>query len=430
MNKEDIFKNKSIKDKVNGTFYLIIGLYLASVLFACVMLVVMRLLPSEYELAFLLATIVILAVVVAVSISITIGHRRMLIKYIVEPVAELSDVAGQITAGKLDVTIDYESQDEIGGLANDFRKMADILNRIIRDLNAILEQFSKGNFDVRSGCKDAYVGEFETVMERLINTITNVSGTLQSIRESSDQVAGGAQQLAVSSQDLAKGGEEQSTAVERLIASVTEVANQVVANSASTDIVHDKAKEVGVEANTSQRKMDELKDAMERISKTSQEIEKVIVEIESIASQTNLLSLNASIEAARAGEAGKGFAVVAEQIRKLAEDSAQSAVKTKRLIENSLQEVMNGNDITMETADATNKAMEGLEHVLIAVGEIRTASDKEAVSIKAIEKSVEQISAVVENNSAAAQETSATSEELSAQAVTLNEQVEKFRLRH
>ena len=211
---------------------------------------------------------------------------------------------------------------------------------------------------------------------------------------------------------------------------MTEVTNQVEETSHTVDRLHDSAKSVGVEAKRTKEKMTNLMEAMESIKSTSQEIGNIIADIEDIASQTNLLSLNAAIEAARAGEAGKGFAVVAEQIRKLAEDSAQSAVKTKRLIENSLQEVMNGNDITMETADATNKAMEGLEHVLIAVGEIRTASDKEAVSIKAIEKSVEQISAVVENNSAAAQETSATSEELSAQAVTLNEQVEKFRLRH
>lgn len=170
-------------------------------------------------------------------------------------------------------------------------------------------------------------------------------------------------------------------------------------------------------------------EAMEAIKSTSQEIGNIIADIEDIASQTNLLSLNAAIEAARAGEAGKGFAVVAEQIRKLAEDSAQSAVKTKRLIETALQEVMNGNDITEETAEATNNAMEGLNHVLAAVGEIRTAADKEAESIKGIEKNVERISAVVENNSAVAQETSATSEELSAQAVTLNEQVEKFKLR-
>lgn len=175
--------------------------------------------------------------------------------------------------------------------------------------------------------------------------------------------------------------------------------------------------------------MADLMRAMESIKDTSQEINNIIVDIEDIASQTNLLSLNAAIEAARAGEAGKGFAVVAEQIRKLAEDSAQSAVKTKQLIEASLAEISKGNDITEETADSMNKVMDELDNILMGVGEIRTASDKQAVSVKEIEKGVEQISRVVTANSATAEQTSATSEQLSAQAITLNGEVEQFSLR-
>ena len=168
---------------------------------------------------------------------------------------------------------------------------------------------------------------------------------------------------------------------------------------------------------------------MESIKTTSHEINNIIVDIEDIAAQTNLLSLNAAIEAARAGEAGKGFAVVADQIRKLAEDSAQSAVRTKDLIEASLLEVSKGNDITEDTSASMNKVIDELENILLAVGEIRIASDRQAVSVEEIEKGVEQISMVVTSNSATAEETSATSEQLSAQAITLNEQVGQFKLR-
>lgn len=429
MSKEEKFKNKTIKEKVYGVITLIIAMYVASVVFASIMLVVMRMLPIKLELPFEIVTIVVLSIVAANCVRITLQKGKWLVKYIAEPLAELSKVAGNISNGKLDDVIEYKAEDEIGALADDFRKTVTTLHKIIEDLGNILEEFAKGNYTVHSRCKEAYVGDFQNIMDRLIDTVTNVSDTLRLIKQSSDEVAAGAEQLAENSQNLAKGAEEQSVAAEGLVSSVTEVANQVIANSASTDIVHDKAKEVGAEANISQSKMKELMEAMKRITETSQEIEKVIVEIEDIASQTNLLSLNASIEAARAGEAGKGFAVVAEQIRMLAESSAESAETSKHLLEANRAEVTHGNEVTQKTADSLRKVLEQLDHIIREVANIRTASDHQAVSVKQIEDGVKRVSDVIQNNSAASQETSATSEELSAEADSLDSLVGRFKLR-
>ena len=115
--------------------------------------------------------------------------------------------------------------------------------------------------------------------------------------------------------------------------------------------------------------MQDLTQAMNKIEETSVKIGDIIENIEDIASQTNLLSLNAAIEAARAGEAGKGFAVVADQIRKLADQTAEYAVDTRKLIEASISEVDSGGKITKDTADQLDKVMEGLDEILIVVGE-------------------------------------------------------------
>ena len=374
----------------------------------------------------------IVIIVVLVLLSIWFNNARLqkiLSKMLVEPIADLVVASEKIASGDFEIGTPYESGDELGELSDSFETAAGVLKKVVTDLYGIVKQFSDGNFDVHSTCPEAYVGQLRSVLDELDEMVDKVSTTMHGIQESSGQVSAGSNQLAESAQDIAEGATNQAAAVEELVATVDEVTNQVLENTKSTDIVHDKAKQVGQEAANSQKKMGELVEAMKKINSTTQNIEKIIADIENIASQTNLLSLNASIEAARAGEAGRGFAVVADQIRQLAEESANSAVESKRLIEESLNEVEVGNRVTKETGDAMNEVMDELDKIIQEVANIRTASDRQAVSVKEIRKGVEDINDVIQSNSAAAQETSATSEELSASATTLNELLENFKLR-
>lgn len=416
-------RNYNIKKKLNYIFAVIISVFLFSTIMGLAGVLVVDSLLSR------IISAVILVVLSVYGIALTYVLGKALSTELVKPIKELENAAVQLSSGNFDFELTYEAQDELGVVSDRFRVTRQTLNNIIKDLHYIIGEFATGNFDVHSGQKESYVGEFQLIMEQLVKMVRQMSDTLRSINETSEQVADGAVQLAESSQDIAQGASEQAAAVEELLATVTEVTEQVVENTKVTDRVHDKAKLVGGEAEISRKKMEELTHAMQRISETSKEIENVILEIDGIAEQTNLLSLNASIEAARAGEAGKGFAVVAEQIRKLAEDSSASADTSKKLLENSLREVDGGNRITLETSDSLNHVINELDKIILDVASIRIASDKQAVSIKEIEKGVEQINEVIQTNSAASEEASATSEELSAEAQTLDEIVGRFKLR-
>lgn len=418
----NMFKNVSIRKKISRAFQIVVALLAIAVALGIAAMFMANTIQGKIIIS------VILIIVGAIGILITIAWGKGLALSIVTPIRELEKVAALFAEGKFDVDIQYESEDEFGQVAERFRKTSKGLEQVLADLNYMIGEFAKGNFTVRSQAREAYTGDFNTVLQQLVSMVDQISDTLRAIGESSEQVAGGSEQLAESAQDIAQGATDQAAAVEELLATVTEVTEQVEENTKSTDRVHDKAKIVGREAENSQQKMAELTQAMQRISETSKQIESVIVQIEGIAAQTNLLSLNASIEAARAGEAGKGFAVVAEQIRKLAEDSSASADTSKKLLENSLREVDNGNVITQETAAALNEVIGGLDGIILEVANIRTASDRQVISIREIEKGMEQINDVIQTNSASSEEASATSEELAAEAQNLDAIIGRFKL--
>lgn len=372
-------------------------------------------------------TVVLILAVIALTIFISVVFAVRIAKSFSEPILKVRDASMQLAKGSLDIQVQVDTVDEVGEMARSFGDAAAMMREIIQDVSRCLSEIAANNFDVDTRVE--FKGDFKDI-EVAIATITeSLSDAMQQINEASSQVALGAGQMSESAQSLAEGATEQAGAVEELTATIENVTLESETSAENAIKSYERAREYEQEAEIGNEEMKQLIQAMENISETSKKIENIIAEIEDIASQTNLLSLNASIEAARAGEAGRGFAVVADQIGKLASDSAKSAVNTRELIGSAISEVEAGNLITMKTSEALEKVIAGIKTLAEDSQKSSEMSAMQAATMKQVEEGVEQISSVVQTNSAAAQETSATSEELTAQAENLKGLVDQFKLK-
>lgn len=374
------------------------------------------------------ALISVLILLAALGLGIAVSRKMG--GAIGNPIAQCSERLKLLAEGDLHSPVaQIHSEDETGVLAQATRTIVDSMKIVIEDADYLLGEMAEGNFAVSADKEQHYVGDFKGLIRSMRKLNHRLNETLKNIQESSNQVSMGAQQMAESAQALAEGATDQAGAVEELQATIANVTDMVEKSAGGLGESYRQAKSYEKSAMESSQEMKDLIVAMEQINETSRQINDIITEIEDIASQTNLLSLNAAIEAARAGEAGRGFAVVADQIRKLADDSAQSAVHTRELIETSILEIQKGNQITERTSLSLGKVVEGMEQLAAATQDAMENSRAQADAMEQIEQGIDQISGVVQSNSATAEETSATSEELSAQAVTMNQLVNQFTFR-
>ncbi len=373
--------------------------------------------------------IVIIIVVILLSMFSAIRLGRGIAENISKPLNQLGERLQSFAEGDLFSPFPtVETEDEVADMIASATDMAQELDFIISDMQHILGEMAAADYTVRSKDGSRYTGDFKHLFDASKKLRDSMVETMRFIEQSSVQVTAGSGNLAETSLSLAEGATEQASAVEELQATITTITEASEKAAENAEEAYNQSQEYADVANNSSADIKAMVDAMDRINEASMKIGNIISEIESIASQTNLLSLNASIEAARAGEAGRGFSVVADQIRQLAEQSSQSAVDTRTLIEGARQEVENGSKVADRAVSSIEIVVDGIKKVAASSKELSVISKNQALTMKEAEEGINQISDVIQTNAAVAQESSATSEELSAQAASLDALIAKFTL--
>ena len=378
-------------------------------------------------------TVIIFIVIVAAGLAIAVVTTmigKIITNSITEPVKQIDAAVASLRKGELSNVemLTYESEDEFGDTIRNLKEAMGILADYVREISVEVKAIAQGDLTRNGDDITDFLGDFSELKTSLLYILKRFNSTLTEISNLAEQVSSNSSEVEKASKSLADGATEQAGVIEELNATIDTVVDLAADTAKETQSASARVKASADKANEEKEKMNDLLMEMEHITEISKEIGNIITDIEDIASQTNLLSLNASIEAARAGEAGKGFAVVADQIGKLAADSAKSAVNTRDLIDKTLVEIENGNTITRTTADAFNQIIADMESFAEIAQNTMEKANSQAESLEQIGQGIEQLSGVVQGNAASSEENTAISINLAEGAAKMHDRVNIFKL--